>query len=92
MIAGPAGRCRLHPHKAKIGQVEGIDEGVDGTDRIVLVHPFVQAFGQKRRLTALGPCNEPLHRTAPGIVTRFIPDSAFSRSQGQQRLSADKEV
>ena len=61
MIGRPPGRRRLDPVEPKLGQIERIDERVDHPNRIVLVDPVIEAFGQQRRLPAIRPLNEALH-------------------------------
>src|SRR5262249_5215633 len=89
VIAGPAGRRRLDVLEGQIGQVEGVDEGIDRTNRVALIDPVVETFRQQRRLTSIRAFNESLHQSPPQIARPDIPDSTFSRSQGQDRTSAD---
>jgi hypothetical protein len=52
-----------------------------------MIDPVIQAFRQQRRLIAISPFNESLHQSPPQIARPHIPDSTFSRSQGQARQS-----
>ena len=58
--------------------------------RVALVDPVIEAVRQQRRLLALGPFNEPLHRLPPQIARRIISATAFSRTQGQNGSRADQ--
>ena len=47
-------RCRwIDTGKAKLDEFKRINEGIDRTDRIVLVDPVIEAFGQQCRLPAI---------------------------------------
>ena len=64
MIGGPAGRRRLNTVEPELGQIERIDERVDHANRIVLVDPVIEAFGQQAS-TARDP---PPQRSASSIT------------------------
>jgi len=49
----------------RLGQIKRIDERVDHTNRIALVDPVIEAFGQQSRLPAIRPRNEALHQLPP---------------------------
>ena len=69
MIGGPAGRRRRDTVKPKRGEIERINERVYYANRIALVDPVIQAFGQQCRLPAIRPHNKALHeipRRPPG--------------------------
>ena len=68
MIAGPAGRRWLDIIEAQFGEIERVDERIDRANRIALVDPVIEAFRQQRRLAAIGPFDEPLHRSPPRIA------------------------
>ena len=51
--------------EAQLCQLESIDEGIDCANRIALIDPVIEAFGQQRRLTAIRAFNEPSHRPPP---------------------------
>jgi hypothetical protein len=58
---GPARCCRLDTVKTEVGEIERINEGVDGANRIVLLDPILEALRQKRRLSPVCAFDEPLH-------------------------------
>ena len=61
MIGRPPGRLRLHPCEPEFGKIERIDERIDHTNRIILVDPVIEAFGQQRRLPAIRSLDKALH-------------------------------
>ncbi|SKY84766.1 Uncharacterised protein [Mycobacteroides abscessus subsp. massiliense] len=61
MVRRPAGRLRHHAGKAQTRQIQLLDEGLDGADRIVLADIVVQAVRQQRGLTTVLPLDETLH-------------------------------
>jgi len=65
MIRGPAGRRRVDAIKPEVAQFQRIDEHIDRSNRIALVHPIIKAFRQQRRLLAIRPLNETLHHPTP---------------------------
>lgn len=48
----PTGRGGLDTTKPEVSEVQCIDEGIDGANRVSFVDPIVQALRQKRRLAA----------------------------------------
>ena len=62
---------------------------IDRANRIALINPFIEAFGQQSRLPTIRPNQEALHRFPPQIARRIITSRTFSRSQGQSRRFAD---
>ena len=54
MIAGTTGGLR-HNVEAQLREVEGIDEGIDHTHRIVGANRLVEPFGKECRLIAIPP-------------------------------------
>ena len=65
MVGWPSGRRRLHASEPELGQIERIDERIDHANRIVLVDPVIEAFGQQRRLPPIRPLHEALHEIPP---------------------------
>ena len=63
MIRGPAGRCRIDAIEPEVAEFQRIDEHIDRTYRIALVHPVIEVFRQQRRLLAIHPLNETLHHS-----------------------------
>ena len=92
MITRPACDRRFDVFEAQLCQLEFVDEGIDRANRIALVDPVIEAFRQQRRLTANRAFNEPSHRPPPEITGPIVPDSSFSRSQGQEGRFAASPV
>lgn len=61
MIGRSPGRLRLDPFEPELAQLERIDERVDHPNRIILVDPIIQAFGQQRPLPAIYSLDETPH-------------------------------
>ena len=59
---------RRHSVEPEIGEIEHLDERVDYANRIALVDPVIEAFGQQCRLPAFRPNHEALHKTPPQIA------------------------
>src|SRR5262245_14131965 len=72
-----------NPIEAQLLQIERVDKRIDHAHGITLIDPVIQAFRQQCRLIAISPFNESLHQSPPQIARLHIPDSTFSRSQGQ---------
>ena len=85
MIGGPARYFRHNAFEPELAQIKRIDERIDRANRIALINPFIQAFGQQSRLPTIHPNQEALHRFPPQIARRIITSRTFSRSQGQSR-------
>ena len=85
MIRGPARYFRHNAFEPELAQIKRIDERIDRANRIALINPFIQAFGQQSRLPAIRPNQEALHRFPPQIARRIITSRTFSRSQGHSR-------
>ena len=68
MIRGPAGYLRLDALEPELAQIERIDERIDHANRIALVDPVIEAFGQQRRLPTIRPNHEALHQSPPQIA------------------------
>src|SRR5215813_3819456 len=88
MVGGASGHLGHNSNEAQLLEVEHVNKGIDHAHWIALIDPVIQAVRQKRRLAAISPFNEPLHQSAPHIARPHIPDSTFSRSQGQTRKSS----
>src|SRR6202035_4166359 len=58
-------RLRIDPAEIERTQIKLVDKNVNHTNRVVLVDPIIQAFGKQRRLPAIGPLDEALHRDLP---------------------------
>jgi hypothetical protein len=67
MVRGPASRLWHDALEPKVLEIERIDEHIDRANRIALVHPVIETFGQQRRLLAIRPLNETLHPFPPPI-------------------------
>ena len=65
MIRGPASRRRIDAIEPEVAQFQRINEYIDRSNRIALVHPIIKAFRQQRRLLAIRPLNETLHHPHP---------------------------
>src|ERR1700716_4302342 len=93
MIGRPPGHLRLHPCEPQLGKIERLHKRIDHTNRIILVDPVIEAFGQQRRLTARHPFNKPPHplprkSTFAGKENHsgpIIRSTVFLHSQGQNR-------
>src|ERR1700676_642927 len=70
MIGRPSRRLRLDPVKPELSKIERLDEGVDHTNRIILVDPIIQAFGQQCRLTAIRASDKALHPSPANHLCR----------------------
>jgi hypothetical protein len=73
MVRGPASRLGHDALEPEVLEIERIDEQIDRANRIALVDPVIETFGQQRRLLAIRPLNEILHpfprRFSKGIIT-----------------------
>ena len=65
MIRGPARYFRHNAFEPELAQIKRIDERIDRANRIALINPFIQAFGQQSRLPTIRPNQEALHRFPP---------------------------
>ena len=79
---GPPSCCRLDTVEPEVGEIERIDEGVDGANRIVLVDPIIEALRQKCRLSPICSLDEPLHDHPRRIIRGIITTPVFSHTQG----------
>src|ERR1700676_521832 len=70
MIGRPSRRLRLDPVKPELSKIERLDEGVDHTNRIILIDPIIQAFGQQCRLTAIRAFDKALHPSPANHLCR----------------------
>src|SRR5258705_6723920 len=61
MIGRPPGCLRFHSCEPKLEKIERLDERVDRSNRVILIHPVIEAFGQKRRLPAIRALDKALH-------------------------------
>jgi hypothetical protein len=61
MIGGPARYFRHNAFEPELAQIKRIDERIDRANRIALINPFIQAFGQQSRLPTIRPNQEALH-------------------------------
>ena len=89
MIRGPARYFRHNAFEPELAQIKRINERIDRANRIALINPFIEAFGQQSRLPTIRPNQEALHRFPPQIARRIITSRTFSRSQGQSRRFGD---
>ena len=67
MIGGPARCFRHNALEPKLGQIERIDKRVDRANRIALIDPLIEAFGQQSRLPTIRPLNKAPHLILPQI-------------------------
>jgi hypothetical protein len=65
MIRGSPSRFRIDPAEIQRAEVKLVDKHVNHTNRVILVNPIIQAFGKQRRLPAIHPLDEALHRDLP---------------------------
>src|SRR6516164_5278949 len=65
MIRGSPCRLRIDPAEIERTEIKRVDKHVNHPNRVVLVDPFIQAFGKQRRLPAIRPFDEALHRDLP---------------------------
>src|SRR6516164_10871982 len=65
MIRGSPCRLRIDPAKIERTEIKRVDKHVNHPNRVVLVDPIIQAFGKQRRLPAIRPLDEALHRDLP---------------------------
>src|SRR5258708_4802160 len=81
MIRGSPCRLRIDPAEIERTEIKRVDKHVNHTNRVVLIDPIIQAFGKQRRLPAIHPLDEALHRDLPpeNRVTS-ISCGAFSHS------------
>lgn len=56
MVGRPACRRRLDAYEPEIGQIERVDKGINYTNGIALLDPFIEAFRQQRRLACRTRC------------------------------------
>ena len=61
----PRSRQPAHarPVRRSLVELQRIDEHIDRTYRIALVHPVIEVFRQQRRLLAIHPLNETLQHS-----------------------------
>jgi hypothetical protein len=65
MIRGSPGRLRIDPAEIERTKIKLVDEHVNHTNWVVPIDPIIQAFGKQRRLPAIRPLDEALHRDPP---------------------------
>ena len=68
MIPGPARHFRHNAFEPELAQIKRIDERIDRANRIALINPFIEAFGQQSRLPAIRANQKALHPTLPQIA------------------------
>ena len=85
MIAGPGDVGRHDSLKAQILQFEGVDEGIDGANRIVLVDPVIEAPRQQRQLPPIRSFEKSRHPSPRRFSRGIIARSDFSHNQGYLR-------
>jgi hypothetical protein len=68
MIGGPARYFRHNAFEPELAQIKRIDERIDRANRIALIDPLIQAFGQQSRLPAIRTNQKALHPTLPQIA------------------------
>jgi hypothetical protein len=64
MIGGSAGACWDGVRKAEALEVEGVDEGIDEADGVILGDVIIQGFGKQGELVSIGALDV-LHRRSP---------------------------
>jgi hypothetical protein len=72
MIRGSPSRLRIDPAKIERTEIKLIDKHVNHTNWVVLVDPIIQAFGKQRRLPAIRPLDEALHRDLPPKIAQEL--------------------
>src|SRR5262245_66691200 len=86
MIGGPARYFRHNAFEPELAQIKRIDKRIYRANRIALINPFIEAFGQQSRLPTIRPNQEALHRSPPPqIARRIITSKTFSRSRSEER-------
>src|SRR5262249_1073343 len=65
MIGGPARYFRHNAFEPELAQIKRIDKRIYRANRIALINPFIEAFGQQSRLPTIRPNQEALHRSPP---------------------------
>lgn len=84
MVARTACFLRIDAIEAEPRQVEGVDKGIDHTNRVLLADVVVNRIRKKSRLHPIRALDEPPHSILPlkpaGIVHRFARMGAFSHS------------
>ena len=71
MIGRPTGPGGIHALKAQFAQIERVDEGINHTNRIVLVDPVIEASGNSV------DCPRSVPATNPAIQS---PDDSAAES------------
>ena len=79
MIGGPARYFRRHAFEPEFGQIERIDVRVQRANRIALIDPIIEAFGQQSRLSAIRPNHETLHPILPQIARESYRENRIQR-------------
>lgn len=62
MIRGPACGMGVDSLEAELSEVKGLNEGLDGSDRVVLRDKIIKKLREQRGLGPGLTCNETLHR------------------------------
>jgi hypothetical protein len=65
MIGGPTRRLRHHTVEPELTEIDRVNEGIDRSNRVVLVDPVIQALWKQRRLAAIYTGNEAPHPNPP---------------------------
>src|SRR6516164_1875576 len=91
MIRGSPCRLRIDPAEIERTEIKRVDKHVNHPNRVVLVDPIIQAFGKQRRLPAIRPLDEALHRDLPPkIASQSYHRGLFLHSLDPKRSRASK--
>jgi len=82
MVRGPASHLSHDALEPQVADTERIDEHIDCANRMALVDPVIQAFGQQRRLLAIRSLNETLHPIPHRFSKKIITWTGLSHSLG----------
>ena len=84
MVSRPARGRRCRAAETERRQVQRLDKGFDHLNWIVLIHPILEAFGQKGTLRAVDAFNETTHPILPHLNGKTLPDSRVSTQPGSE--------
>jgi len=78
---------RRHAFEPEFGQIERIDERVQRANRIALIDPIIEAFGQQnpRSAPTMKRFIRSSRKSRENLTARIKSSDAFSRSQGHSR-------
>ena len=91
MIRGPARYFRHNAFEPELAQIKRINERIDRANRIALINPFIQAFGQQSRLPTIRPNQEALHRSPPNREENHNIQDVFTQPESEADAMAAHE-